>query len=120
MYLTLAEASGAPAVHTALFFNILKTETMVIFGRVRDRLSGKEKPARQAILRGGEDFEAVMAEFAAKTERYARDITEGNLSVASSGEARCGACAYRRVCRTLYTVDGDRTLITAGLEEHHG
>ncbi|MDR1444171.1 MAG: PD-(D/E)XK nuclease family protein [Treponema sp.] len=115
MYITLAEASGAAPVHTALFFNILKAETLVIFGRIRDRLSGKEKPGpKQAILRengeesgAGEDkFGAVMADFAARTERYAQDMREGKLSVFSAGEAQCGACMYRRVCRTLYTVDG--------------
>jgi hypothetical protein len=127
MYITLAEASGVPPIHTALFFNILKTDVMVIVGRIRNRLSGKEKPAaRQAILRGapqgdGEDkFGAVMAEFAAKTEQYAGDILDGKLSVLSAGEAQCGVCAYQRVCRTLYTVDGERGLIApARAEEHH-
>jgi hypothetical protein len=122
MYITLAEASGAAPVHTALFFNIFKAETLVIFGRIRDQLSGKEKPGpKQTILRrtgeesgDGEDrFGAVMAEFAAKTEHYARDMLEGKLSVFSTGEAQCGACMYRRVCRTLYTVEGDRNLIAA-------
>ncbi|MDR2375235.1 MAG: PD-(D/E)XK nuclease family protein [Treponema sp.] len=143
MYITLAEASGAAPVHTALFFKILKTDVMVILGRVRDQLSGKEKPlARYTILRradreppglqgdagngdgddggdggDGEDkFGAIMAEFAAKTGQYAGDILNGRLSVLSTGEAQCGACAYRRVCRTLYTVDGERDLIAEG---HH-
>jgi hypothetical protein len=124
MYVTLAEASGAPPVHTALFFNILKTEPLVVFGRIRDRLSGKERPAaKQAILRRETEqaeasesreedkFGAVMAEFAAKTEQYAGDILNGRLSTLSSGEARCGGCEYRRVCRTLYAVDGERDLI---------
>jgi hypothetical protein len=110
MYITLAEASGAAPVRTALFFNILKAETMVIFGSIRDRMSGKEKSG------AGEDvFGAVMEEFAAKTERYARDMREGNLSVFSTGEAQCGACMYHRVCRTLYTVKGERNLIAAAL-----
>jgi hypothetical protein len=137
MYITLAEASGVPPVRTALFFRILKTDVMVILGRVRDQLSGKEKPAaRYAILRGtdgtddgdsggdsdGEDrFRAIMAEFAAKTEQYAGNILNGRLGVLSTGETQCGGCAYRRVCRTLYTVDGERDLIApapARPEEH--
>ncbi|MDR2135343.1 MAG: PD-(D/E)XK nuclease family protein, partial [Treponema sp.] len=126
MYITLAEASGAPPVHTALFFNILKADALVVFGRVRDRLSGKEKPA-QPILRGapesggadsGDRFGAVMAEFAAKTEQYAAGILEGKLSVPSAGEAQCAACAYQRVCRTLYTVDGNRDLIARTEAQH--
>ncbi|MDR0669272.1 MAG: PD-(D/E)XK nuclease family protein [Treponema sp.] len=134
MYITLAEASGAPPVHTALFFRILKTDVMVIVGRIRDQASGKEKPAvRQAILRGTDSdavigdavedrFGAIMAEFAAKAEQYAEDIQNGRLAVLSAGEAQCGECAYRRVCRTLYTVDGERGLIapaSARPEEHH-
>jgi hypothetical protein len=130
MYITLAEASGAPPVHTALFFNILKADALVVFGRVHDRLSGKEKPAQQPVLRGtadpsggGEDrFGAVMAEFAAKTEQYAAAVLEGKLPAPSAGEAQCAACAYRRVCRTLYAVDGNRNLIaspSARPEERH-
>jgi hypothetical protein len=141
MYITLAEAAGAPPVQGALFFRILKTDLRVILGRVRDRLSGKEKPpARQAILRGpdrtggdggdnagsgdsdtegcdgkGEGpvdrFGAIMAEFAAKTELYAENIPRGRLAVLSAGEAQCGVCAYRRICRTLYTVEGERGLV---------
>ncbi|MDR1024396.1 MAG: PD-(D/E)XK nuclease family protein, partial [Treponema sp.] len=116
MYITLAEASGAAPVRTALFFNILKAETLVIFGCIRDQLSGKEKSG------AGEDlFGAVMADFAAKTERYAQDMRGGNLSVFSAGEAQCGACMYHRVCRTLYTVKGERNLIAAALPgEHNG
>jgi hypothetical protein len=131
MYITLAEAAGAPPVQGALFFRILKTDLMVIVGRVRDQLSGKEKPlARQAILRGGdriagncavtgngeeaEDrFGTIMAEFAAKTEQYAEDILEGRLAVLSVGEVQCGGCAYRWICRTLYTVEGERGLIAS-------
>ncbi|MDR3147228.1 MAG: PD-(D/E)XK nuclease family protein [Treponema sp.] len=131
MYITLVEASGAPPIHTALFFKILKAEALVILGRIRDQVSGKQKPA-SPILRGAGDggaedsedkFGAIMAEFAAKTERYAADLREGRLSVLSAGEAQCGACMYRRVCRTLYTVDGERDLIAppAGRpEEQHG
>jgi hypothetical protein len=55
-----------------------------------------------------------MAEFETKTERYAQDIQSGNLSVFSTGESQCGKCTYKGVCRTLYTVDGDRSLIQRG------
>jgi hypothetical protein len=133
MYITLAEASGVPPVRTALFFNILKVKPAVIIGRIRDSAGGKEKPAgKQAIIRrlpapsgaglsgpegegegqeGEDKFGAIMAEFEAKTEGYARDIVAGNLSVFSAGESQCGSCRYHRVCRTLYSVDGERDLI---------
>jgi hypothetical protein len=114
MYVTLAEASGGGPVGTALFFSILKTETAVIFGRIRDSRSGKQKPARQAILRGEEAFEAVMAEFRDKARSYARETGTGLLAAPQAGEERCGPCAYRRVCRTLYTVAGDRIYSHAG------
>jgi hypothetical protein len=108
MYVTLAEASGGGPVETALFFSILKTETAVIFGRIRDSRSGKQKPARQAILRGEGGFEAVMAEFLDKARSYARETGGENPAAPRAGEERCGPCAYRRICRTLYTVAGDR------------
>jgi hypothetical protein len=107
MYITLAEAGGGETVGTALFFSILKTETAVIFGRIQDRRSGKWKPARQPVLRG-EGFDAVMEDFWAKVRAYARDIRQGNPAPPNAGEERCGPCPYRRVCRTLYTVAGDR------------
>jgi hypothetical protein len=107
LYITLAEASGPP-VGTALFFSILKTEAAVIFGRIRDSRSGKQKPARQAILPGEEGFEAIMREFRDKARAYARETGEGILAPPRAGEERCGPCAYRRVCRTLYTVAGER------------
>jgi hypothetical protein len=110
MYLTLAEESGGEQVGAALFFSILKTEAAVIFGRIQDSFSGKRKPGRQPLFRGGEDgrFDAVMEEFRAKVRAYARDIGGGNLAAPSAGEERCGSCGYRRVCRTLYTVAGER------------
>jgi hypothetical protein len=119
MYLALTEESGGDPVHTALFFSILKTDTAVIFGRIRDSFSGKQKPGRQPVFRGGEDgrFEAVMAEFRAKTEAYARDLAGGSLAAPNAGEERCGGCAYRRVCRTLYTVAGDRSLSAGKAQE---
>jgi hypothetical protein len=119
MYITLAEASDNPPVHTALFFNILKTEPRVVIGRIRDAVSGKEKPWRSSSVisrtvpddSGEHKFNTIMEEFTAKTEQYVRDIKSGNLSVFSTGETQCGACMYRRICRTLYTVDGERSLI---------
>ncbi|MDR0641082.1 MAG: PD-(D/E)XK nuclease family protein [Treponema sp.] len=137
MYITLAEAaegedagkesggeesSRGESVGTALFFSILKTETAVIFGRIRDKYTGKRKPARQAILRGGEDgrFEAVMEEFRAKVRSYAGDMREGKLAPPNAGEERCGPCAYRRVCRTLYTVAGDRSWIPGEAKKPEG
>jgi hypothetical protein len=112
MYVTLAESSGGDPVGTALFFSILKTDAAVIFGRIRDRFSGKQKPGRQAVIRGdgGGRFDAIMAEFLAKAEAYAHDIGRGDLAAPHGGEEHCGGCAYRRVCRTLYTVAGDRSL----------
>ncbi|MDR1970534.1 MAG: PD-(D/E)XK nuclease family protein [Treponema sp.] len=122
MYITLAEASGAPPVRTALFFSILKNDAAVIIGSIRDQVSGKQKPGRQAILRGvGEEdkFGAIMAEFETKAEGYAADFKDGRLSVSGAGEAQCEGCPYRRVCRTLYTVGGDRSFFSG--EEHlHG
>jgi hypothetical protein len=111
MYITLAEAAGTEPVGTALFFSILKTEAAVIFGRIRDARTGKLKPARQAVLREAGDgrFKAVMEEFRAKAGSYAADINKGELAPPNAGEERCGPCPYRRVCRTLYTVAGDRT-----------
>jgi hypothetical protein len=118
MYVTLAEAAGGETVGTALFFSILKTETAVIFGCIRDSYTGKLKPARQAILRGKDGrFDAVMEEFWAKVRAYAGDIGEGNIAAPRAGEERCGPCPYRRVCRTLYTVAGDRTYLSGGMKK---
>ncbi|MDR0400024.1 MAG: PD-(D/E)XK nuclease family protein [Treponema sp.] len=110
LYLTLTEESGGEPVRAALFFSILKTDAAVIFGRVRDSFSGKRKPGRQPVFREGEDgrFDAVMAEFRAKVRAYARDIGGGTPAAPNAGEEHCGACGYRRVCRTLYAVAGDR------------
>jgi hypothetical protein len=119
MYVTLVEASGGDPVGTALFFSILKNDTVVIFGRVRDRFSGKQKPGRQAVIREDEGgrFEAIMAEFWAKAESYAYDLGKGNLAAPHAGEEYCGGCSYRRVCRTLYTVAGDRSLRSGEVTE---
>jgi hypothetical protein len=116
MYLTLTEEAGNGPVNTALFFSILKTDTAVIFGRIRDNLSGKQKPGRRPVFRGGEDgrFDAVMEEFRVKAEAYARDLEEGTLAAPNAGEEHCGSCTYRRVCRTLYTVAGDGSLSAGG------
>jgi hypothetical protein len=119
MYLTLAEDAGNGPVGTALFFSILKTDAAVIFGRIRSDSSGKRKPGKQAILRTDEEgrFDAIMAEFLTKAEAYARDIGQGDLAAPRATEEYCGGCAFRRVCRTLYTVAGDRSLRSGDQEE---
>jgi hypothetical protein len=119
MYLALTEEAGGDPVKTALFFSILKVDTTVVFGRIRDSFSGKQKPGRRPVFRGGEDgrFDAVMAEFWAKTEAYAQDLGRGNLATPNTGEEHCGGCTYRRVCRTLYTVAGDRILSVEKAQE---
>jgi hypothetical protein len=118
MYLSLAEASGCPPVHSALFFRILKAEPRVILGAIRDRVDGTEKPGRGAILRkpaaGDEEedrFAAILAEFREKAGQYAEEAGTGNFSVFSAGEKQCYQCAYQRICRTLYTVERERGLI---------
>jgi hypothetical protein len=113
MYITLTEANGGPPVHTALFFKILKAAPQVIFGSIKDRIDGTEKPGRHsaAILREQDKFAAILAEFREKAGQYAGEVQAGDFSVFSTGEKQCAKCGYHRICRTLYTVERDRDLI---------
>ncbi|MDR0878205.1 MAG: PD-(D/E)XK nuclease family protein, partial [Treponema sp.] len=108
MYVRLTEENGYKTVSTALFFSILKAEPNVIFGVISS--NGKEKPyfKKDRIERTGEadnKFDAVMAEFNEKTERYAKEVLAGAFSTISDDEEKCFACDYHAVCRTTYAVN---------------
>lgn len=110
MYITLAEKNSGGFVGTALFFSIMRAEPNVIFGSIRDGVSGKEKTG---IGRTGEEddpFETVMSEFRAKAAQYAGEAVSGNFTTISAGERKCYQCVYHRVCRTVYAVDREREL----------
>jgi hypothetical protein len=119
MYLTLAEKNGGKSVYTALFFSILKTEPLVVFGSITNAVTGKTKPyGKDNIIErdgpGDDRYCAIMAEFLQKAEQYAAEVNAGRFSTLSGGEKKCYPCKYHGVCRTVYAVDRDRNLLKTG------
>ncbi|MDR1908581.1 MAG: PD-(D/E)XK nuclease family protein [Spirochaetaceae bacterium] len=115
MYVTLAEEDGG-TVETALFLGILNAPSGLP-GLILGGLSGKDgkrypyRDKDRVYRRGGDlSFEPVLEEFSARAARYAAGLRAGLGSPAGPRESRCYACRYRRICRTVYTVDRERGL----------
>jgi hypothetical protein len=106
MYIRLAENEFGKKVDTALFFSILDAAPQVLFGVIRDALSGEIIPGKEQdrIMRGGAEYERIMGEFDKKAEQFATEISNGAFAFSPSHWESCKECGYNRVCRTLYKV----------------
>jgi len=106
MYIRLAENAFGKNVCAALFFSILDTVPRVLFGAVRDAVSGESVPKKEQdrITRGGSEYERVMGEFDKKAEQFATEIVNGTFAFSPSHWELCRECGHNRVCRTLYKV----------------
>ena len=106
MYLRLAEAALKKEVRAALFYSILDADPQVLFGVIKNAVSGAVLPKKEEdyILRGGEVFNGIMKEFDEKAEQFADEIANGTFSFSPSDPQACLKCDYNKVCRTLYKV----------------
>ena len=111
MYLCLVEAELKREVHTALFFSIIKAAPMVLFGSIKDAISGETVPGeKNAILRGSEAFARIMGEFKEKAERFAGEIATGSFSACPADYLdECQSCPNISICRTFYAVYRERS-----------
>jgi hypothetical protein len=106
MYIRLAENEFGKKVETALFFSILDAAPQVLFGVIRDALSGEVIPGKEQgrIMRDSGEYERIMGEFDKKAEQFATEISNGTFAFSPSHWESCQECGYNRVCRTLYKV----------------
>ncbi|MDR0494218.1 MAG: PD-(D/E)XK nuclease family protein [Treponema sp.] len=94
MYVRLAEEAFGKEAHTALFFSIIDTQPLVLFGAIQDK--------KDCIKRGSDSYNNIMNEFDQKAERFAAEISKGAFS--PSRPEKCRECDYNKICRTLYKV----------------
>ena len=106
MYLELAEAEYKRKVHTALFFSIIDAEPLVLFGSVKNEISGTSFPKKEKdfIIRGSETYNLIMEEFDEKTDEFAEEIKKGTFPVYPEYSVSCLNCDYNKICRTLYKI----------------
>ena len=96
MYIRLAEEAYKREVHTALFFSIIDTQPLILFGDIHGK--------KDCISRGTDTYNDIMNQFDRKTEQFAAEISNGAFSFLPSAADNCGNCDYNKVCRTLYKV----------------
>jgi hypothetical protein len=104
MYIRLAEKEYGKKVGTALFFSILDTKALVVFGVIQDTISGEIIPGKDRIMHGSGEYERIMSEFDKKAEQFAAEISNGAFAFFPSHWELCQECGYNRVCRTLYKI----------------
>ncbi|MCL2130059.1 MAG: PD-(D/E)XK nuclease family protein, partial [Treponema sp.] len=106
MYITLAEAEYKKEVHSSLFFSIVDTEPMVLFGSVKDEKSGVSYPkkADNFILHGSDEYKRIMGEFSDKAAIFADEISNGKFPPYPEYSVSCPECAHNKICRTLYRI----------------
>jgi len=106
-YITLVEEKEHFKVYTALFYSILNIKPEVIFGTICDINTEKVIPHREEdrILYDSERYRKIFEEFNKKTERFASDISSGNLTVIPNNNINCYSCDYHRICRTAYVIE---------------
>ena len=110
MYLRLVEAGLKREVHTALFFSIIKAVPMVLFGSIKNAISGETVPGKNnTIDRGSDAFLRIMDEFKEKAERFACEISAGSFSACPADYSdKCRSCPNISICRTFYAVYRER------------
>jgi hypothetical protein len=105
MYLRLAEAALKKEVHTALFFSITNVKPMVLFGLIKDAVSGEIFPAKEdLIIYDDNRFKSIMDEFDKKAEQFAEEVSKGSFETRPASLEPCLNCEYNKVCRSLYSV----------------
>jgi hypothetical protein len=97
MYITLTEENKKVKVYTAMFYSILDCKSEVIIGE-------------EGINRESEEYKKLMDEFNKRMQQFYEDISSGNFSAFESESKNCLDCNYRRICRTVYTIDRKKNL----------
>ena len=106
LYLRLVEDALKKEVNTALFFSIVDAAPRVLFGSIRNSLSGAGIPKKQEdiIMRGSTVFTDIMNEFDEKAEQFAGEIRNGAFAFRPSDTQLCFKCSYAKICRTAYKI----------------
>jgi hypothetical protein len=106
LYLRLAETALKKEVHTALFFSIVDATPQVLFGTIRNMLSGNSVPKNEddRIERGSDIFVNIMKEFDEKAGQFAQEIADGTFAFQPLRQGLCAECGHEKVCRSLYTI----------------
>ncbi|MDR2730983.1 MAG: PD-(D/E)XK nuclease family protein [Treponema sp.] len=108
MYIQITEENEKLEIETALFYSILRQKVQVITGTISD-LKGNiiiPKKDDDRIMRDGDKFKKIMTEFNGKTEQFAADIQTANFPFFEFDYNTCYECAYNRICRTTYKING--------------
>jgi CRISPR/Cas system-associated exonuclease Cas4 (RecB family) len=111
MYLRLSEPALNTEARTALFYSIINASAEVLFGSIKNTVSGVIIPKREKdiIDYGSVNYEKIMNEFDEKAERFALEIAEARFSVYPEYSNHCADCEYNKVCRVLYKVKPGKT-----------
>jgi hypothetical protein len=112
MYITLVEENENIKVHTALFYSILELKPTVLIGTTEDKFTNKVSPffKKDQILIDSDKYNQILEEFIQKTNLFADEIETGNFSVFETKFHKCNECKYRRICRTVYTIDRSKNI----------
>ena len=105
-YIKLVEENTEYKVYTALFYSILDIKPSVLIGTLCDTEIKKIIPSNEdeQILRDSERYKLLFDEFKKKTNQFAQDILNGELTILPKNDNDCLNCDYRRICRTTYVI----------------
>jgi hypothetical protein len=111
-YIQITEENIKNEVETALFYSILRQKVQVIIGTIADLKENIIIPKKDSdrIMRDSDKFRKIMAEFNEKTEQFAADIQAANFPFFKFDYNTCFECAYNRICRTTYKINGGSAL----------
>ncbi len=109
MYTLLYEhAHPGIAVEKTCFFSVVEAEPTVVTGSITDD-GGRKKPYRDSLVVSREAFEPSILLLQEKISSYVRAVAAAEpVSAAGVAYKTCGGCPYRHVCRTRYSVSGNR------------
>jgi hypothetical protein len=113
MYITLAEENEKFKVYTALFYSILNIKPQVIIGTVQDVNTKVLIPKKEdeQILYGSEKYKKIFKDFNKRARQFADEISTGKFSVFESAYSECSDCGFNRICRTVYIINREKTII---------
>jgi len=112
MYITLAENNEDIEIEKALFFSIIKQIPQVIIGNVFDEINEINYPKNEndRIIRQDDAYKQIMDKFQNIVKQFACEIKDGNFSIYETDYKKCYDCDFRRICRKVYTVKGEKNI----------